>query len=80
MAPTSAGCLGKVEEWNEGLPRPVAGARRQDVQVGSHEEVNLTRGGGECGGIRGKLGTKSQIIGSPKNHATDHCEPVNETD
>lgn len=37
----------------------------------NHEEINLARGRGECGRIRGKLGTENQIIGSPKNHATE---------
>lgn len=44
---------------------------RQDIQVGSHEEINLSRGGGQGEEQRGKLGTESQIIGNPKSHATE---------
>lgn len=39
----------------------MAGVPRQDVHVGNHEEINLTRGGGECEGVRVEMGLEETV-------------------
>lgn len=64
LAPVSAGCLGKVEERK--------GDRGRGPQKGAGPPVRMCMWGAIWRrGIWDKLGSESQIMGSPESRATE---------